>query len=77
MMVKVPDIPCPRLDDEDYMKVWHKFLRADIERMHMESQRDTWRKAFYVVAAILFLLMFALLVLCGSKFFILHSSLFT
>ena len=77
MMVKTPDIPCPRLDDEDYMKVWHKYLRADIERMHMECQRDTWRKAFHVVSAILFLLMFTLLVMWRSKFFILHSSLFT
>jgi len=76
MMVKAPDIPCPRLDDEGYMKVWHKYLQADIERMHMESQRDTWRRAFYAVAAILSL-MFALLVLCGCKFFTLHSSLFT
>ncbi|MBP3212595.1 MAG: hypothetical protein J6M41_08550 [Prevotella sp.] len=59
------------------MKVWHKYLQADIERIHMESQRDTWRRAFYAVAAILFLLMFALLVLCGSKFFTLHFSLFT
>ncbi len=76
MTVKAPDIPRPRLDDEGYMKVWHKYLQADIERIHMESQRDTWRKAFYV-SAILFLLMFTLLVMCGSKFFIFHSSLFT
>ena len=77
MLPKAPDIPFPKPDDKDYMTVWHKYLQADIERIHMESQRDTWRRAFYAVAAILFLLMFALLVLCGSKLFTLHSSLFT
>lgn len=60
--------PPPKPDDADYMKVWHLYLETDLENFHVKSERDTWRKAFYAVAAILFAVVIALIVLCGSKF---------
>ena len=73
MLPKPPDIPMPKLDDEDYMKVWHKYLQSDIDNYQIRRERDTWRRAFYVVAAILFALVFALLVLSGS--YLIHIKL--
>ena len=64
----------PKPDDEDYMKVWHKYLQSDIDNYQIKRERDTWRKAFYAVAAMLFTFLIVLLVLFGSKLFTLHSS---
>ena len=73
MLVTPPDIPAPKPDDKDYMKVWHKYLQSDIDNYQIRRERDTWRRAFYVVAAILFALVFALLVLSGS--YLIHIKL--
>lgn len=62
-----PDIPAPKPSDEDYMKVWRKCLQSDIDNHKLACERDTWRRAFCVVAAILFAFMFTLLVLVGCK----------
>lgn len=51
----------------DYMNLWHKCLQSDIDNNQIRRERDTWRMAFYVVAAILFAVVFALLVMCGSR----------
>lgn len=50
------------------MKVWHKCLQKDIENIRISRERDTWRTAFHIVAAILFAAVFALMVLCCSYF---------
>ena len=66
MIMLTPDIPIPKPEDKDYMKVWHKYLQSDIDNYKIREERDTWRKAFYVVAVILFATVFALLVMCSS-----------
>ena len=63
-----PIIPAPKPDDKDYMKVWHLYLQADIDNYNIKRERDTWRRAFYAVANILFALMFALFVLAAVHY---------
>ena len=63
---QAPDIPAPRMNDEDYMRLWRKCLRSDIDNYGLERERSFWRRAFYAVAAILFALTFALLVFAAS-----------
>lgn len=60
--------PPPRLNDSGYMELWHKYLQADIRGYGLERERDSWKRAFIAVAAILFALMFALLVLVAVKY---------
>ena len=62
MLPEAPDIPAPRLDDKEYMKLWHKFLEARLDKYGLERELNTWRKAFYTVAAILLVLTFTMLV---------------
>lgn len=64
---QAPDIPAPRMNDEGYMKLWRKYLQADIDNYELERERNTWRRAFYAVATILFALTFALAVIVGGK----------
>jgi hypothetical protein len=64
---KAPDIPMPKPDDKDYMKVWHKYLQADIDNYELKRERNTWRRAFYAVATILFAITFALAVVVAGK----------
>ena len=75
--IVTPDIPAPRPDDKEFNKTVRRWLDTRDALNDMRGQRDTWRKAFYAVAVMLFAFLMALLALCGSKFFILHSSLFT
>lgn len=63
---KAPDIPMPKPEDEDYMKVWHKCLQLDIENYQIKCECRTWRKAFYTMAIMLFAVVTALIVLTGS-----------
>ena len=56
----------PKPEDEDYMKVWHRFLQADIDNYKIKRECNTWRRAFYAVAVILFAVVTALIVLTGS-----------
>ena len=69
MLPKAPDIPMPKPEDKDYMKVWHKYLQSDIDNYRIGRERDTWRRAFYTASAILFALTFALLVATGIMVF--------
>lgn len=68
MRLKPSEIPIPKPDDEDYMKVWHLYIQANQERYRFRCERDTWRVAFHIVVAILFAAVFALMVLCCSYF---------
>lgn len=63
------NIPIPKPEDRDYMKVWHRYLQSDIDNYQLKRERDTWRKAFYTVSAILFAVVFALFVMCSSTIF--------
>lgn len=76
-----PDIPLPKPEDEDYMKVWHKYLQSDIDKYQIQRECDTWRRAFYTecdrwrrafytVAAFLFAFMFTMLVLIAASLYI-------
>jgi len=62
-----PDIPIPRLNDKGYMKVWHKYMQASSDNYRLERERDAWRRAFYVVCAILASICLVMLVLLGSR----------
>ena len=68
MLPEPADIPRPKPEDKDYMKLWHKYLQSAINGYKLGRERDAWRSAFYAVAAVLFALMFTLLVLLGSRF---------
>lgn len=68
MRLKPLEIPLPKSDDEDYMKVWRLYIQADQDRYRFRCERDTWRVAFQIVAAILFAAVLALMVLCCSYF---------
>ena len=65
---RIPAPPPPRPNDSGYMEVWHKYLQADIRGFGLERERDSWKRAFITVAAILFAMMFALLVLVAVKY---------
>lgn len=66
-MPQAPDIPAPRMNDEGYMKLWRKYLQSDIKNYELKRERNTWRRAFYAVATILFAITFALAVIVASK----------
>ncbi len=68
MLPEPADIPMPKPEDKDYMKLWHKYLQSAINGYNLGRERDAWRSAFYTVTAVLFALMFTLLVLLGSRF---------
>ena len=63
------DIPAPRSNDGEYNKVFRQYITAKHEAYALRQERDAWRIAFYVVAFILFALVFTLL----GAFFTLHS----
>lgn len=63
------DIPAPRSKDGEYNKVFRQYITAKHEAYALRQERDAWRIAFYVVAFILFALVFTLL----GTFFTLHS----
>ena len=65
----LPDYPAPRRKDDEYNKVCRQYITAKHEAYAIRRERDAWRIAFYVVAFILFALVFTLL----GTFFTLHS----
>ena len=75
--IKAPDLPAPRSDDKEFNKIVCRWLDTEKALDTTRGERDAWRKAFYAVAILTFAFLIALLVLCGSKFFTLHFSLFT
>jgi hypothetical protein len=64
---QAPDIPMPRLNDEEYMDLWRKYLQASQENYYLEMERNTWRRAFYGICATLFSITVALIVIAGIK----------
>ena len=40
MLPKAPDIPMPKSEDKDYMKVWHKYLQSDIDNPEWGAPTD-------------------------------------
>lgn len=57
--LQIPDIPAPRLSDEGYMRLWHKYMYCSTMARLMERQRDFLRKAAFVLASV-----FISLVIC-------------
>lgn len=64
MQPQPPYIPRPRTDDDEYMKVCHRFLQSSIDNYQLQRERNTWRSAFYAVTAVLGVIVFTLLVVC-------------
>lgn len=62
MKPEAPDIPAPRPDDEEYMKLCRKYLQDEIDKYSLERELCTWRRAFYTVAITLLVLTFTMLV---------------
>ena len=56
MRIQAPNIPRPKPKDADYMKVWHKLLDKDLECYRISRECDTWRRKFYIVTSILFVI---------------------
>lgn len=54
MRIQAPDIPRPKHEDAEYMKVWHKLLNKELEYYSISRECSTWRRNFYIVASILF-----------------------
>lgn len=54
MRIQAPNIPIPKPKDADYMKVWHKLLDKDLDCYRISRECDTWRRIFYIVTFILF-----------------------
>lgn len=63
MRIQAPNIPRPKPKDEDYMKVWHKLLDKDLECYRISRECATWRRNFYIVTFILFVLILMSVVL--------------
>ena len=59
MRIQAPDIPIPKPKDADYMKLWHKLLNKDLECYRISHECGTWRRNFYIVASILFVVILA------------------
>lgn len=63
MRIQAPDIPRPKHEDAEYMKVWHKLLDKELECYRISRECSTWRKIFYIAASILFVTILMLAVL--------------
>jgi len=50
MSIQAPNIPRPKHEDEDYMKVWFKLLNRECDYYRVSRERNTWRTNFYIVA---------------------------
>lgn len=49
MSIQAPNIPRPKHEDEDYMKVWFKLLNREIDYYRVSRECKTWRRNFYIV----------------------------
>ena len=54
MRIQAPNIPRPKHEDAEYMKVWHQLLDKELEYYHISRECSTWRRNFYIVTSILF-----------------------
>jgi hypothetical protein len=48
MKAQVPNMPEPKYEDEDYMKVWFKLLRRELDYRSISHDRNIWRTNFYI-----------------------------
>lgn len=54
MRIQTPNIPRPKHEDAEYMKVWYKYIDKELECYRISRECGTWRRNFYIVASILF-----------------------
>lgn len=62
MRIQTPNIPRPKPKDAEYMKLWHKLLDKDLECYRISRECGTWRRNFYIVTSILFVVILMLVV---------------
>lgn len=63
MSIQAPNIPRPKHEDEDYMKVWFKLLNREIDYYRVSRECNTWRRNFYIVVFLLWLSLFLLMIM--------------
>lgn len=62
MRIQAPDIPRPKYEDTEYMKVWHRLIDKELEYYRISRKCSTWRRNFYIVVSILFVIILMLAV---------------
>lgn len=60
MSIQAPNIPRPKHEDEDYMKVWLQLLNKELECHRISRECNTWRRNFYILVAFNFVTLFLL-----------------
>jgi hypothetical protein len=63
MSIQAPNIPRPKHEDEDYMKVWHQLLDKELEYYHISRECNTWRRNFYIVVFFWWFSLFLLMIM--------------
>lgn len=63
MSIQAPNIPRPKHEDEDYMKVWFKLLNREIDYYRVSRECNTWRRNFYFVVFFWWFSSFLLLIM--------------
>lgn len=63
MSIQAPNIPRPKHEDEDYMKVWFKLLNREIDYYRVSRECKTWRRNFYIVVFFLWFSLFLLMIM--------------
>lgn len=48
MKTQVPNMPEPKYEDEDYMKVWFKLLKRELDYHSIRHNCKIWRTNFYI-----------------------------
>ena len=51
MRIQAPNIPRPKHEDAEYMKVWHQLLDKELEYYRIDRECSIWRRNFYIVVA--------------------------
>lgn len=60
MSIQAPNIPRPKHEDEDYMKVWHQLIDKELEYYRVSRECNIWRRSFYILVAFDFVTLFLL-----------------
>lgn len=63
MSIQAPNIPRPKHEDEDYMKVWLQLLDKELEYYRVSRECNTWRRNFYIVVFFWWLSSFLLMIM--------------
>lgn len=61
MSIQAPNIPRPKHEDEDYMKVWLQLLNKELECHRISRECNTWRRNFYIIVFFWWFSLFLLL----------------